>query len=477
MMKLSRSEAVLTKRIFLHLLCVLIVFTTLNFTSPILDPANIPDLTLIPGGEFEMGDHHDLGNVEHESDEIPIHTVQIDSFSIGITEITNAQYCSYLNSAISQGNIEVREGLVYASGGNDIYCETREYVDYSSIGWDDSLFSVLNNRENHPMVGVRWFGAAAYCNWLSIQMGIEQCYNLTSWECDFSVGGFRLPTEAEWEYAGRGGNYDPYYIFPWGDDGENKSIANWPNSGDPYETGPYPWTTPVAFYDGQLHNKTEFAWPGIQENYQTSDGENGYGLFDMSGNVWEWVNDWYQKDYYSESPNDNPKGPDSGSLMPDRKPYRVLRGGNWYNGEEYWGHSRVANRDPSYFRGPDDPNHAWYHVGFRVAKGSYDITTSIDRTENIAPEKYILHQNYPNPFNPTTMIPFEIRKADIVEIKIFNVLGSEIKTLINDYLPAGLHKITWNGMSKDGKKASSGVYLYMLRTGNYVQSKKMLLIR
>jgi formylglycine-generating enzyme required for sulfatase activity len=92
----------------------------------------------------------------------------------------------------------------------------------------------------------------------------------------------------------------------------------------------------------------------------------------MAGNVWQFVNDWYGQNYYGISPYDNPKGPDSGFIMPDGKPYRGMRGGNWYNGYPTGGvndgHSRVSNRNPSYYRGPQDPNHPWYHVGFRVVR-------------------------------------------------------------------------------------------------------------
>ncbi len=324
----------------------------------------LQDVALIPAGEFLMGDHHDLGGGEHANDEVPTHTVHIDAFYMATTETSNQQYAEYLNAALAQGLIEVNAGAVYGAGSNDLYYETSTVVDYGEIAWDGSAFSVLNNRETHPVVGVRWFGAAAYTNWLSAQHGYTGCYDLATWECDFSQAGYRLPTEAEWEYAGRGGLYDPYRIFPWGDD-DDITKANWPGSGDPFEIDDYPWTTPVGFYNGELHQKADFDWPGSQDTYQTADGSNDYGLYDMAGNVWEWSNDWYDRDYYSVSPYDNPTGPATGMPMPDGNSYHTLRGGNWYNGE--WGHSRVSNRNPAYYRGPDDPNHAWYHIGFRVA--------------------------------------------------------------------------------------------------------------
>jgi formylglycine-generating enzyme required for sulfatase activity len=327
--------------------------------------AMYPVMTPLGGGSFAMGDHHGLGGTDHGNDELPVHVVSLAPFSIGVTEVTNRQYVEFLNSGLRQGAIEVRGGLVYGRGTPDLYVETAQAVPYSSIGFDGSMFTIVDSRASHPVVGVRWFGAAAYTNWLSALQGYEPCYDVKSWQCDLSGTGYRLPTEAEWEYAGRGGQYAPYRIYPWGDDA-TVARANWPASGDPYETGPYPWTTPVAFYTGELQRKSDFGWPGAALTYQTSNGANAYGLYDMAGNVWEWCHDWYNRDYYAVSPPANPPGPSVGSPMPDGLPYRVLRGGNWYNGPQ--GHSRVSNRDPSYYRGPDDPNHAWYHVGFRVAR-------------------------------------------------------------------------------------------------------------
>jgi uncharacterized protein (TIGR03437 family) len=345
-------------------------------TSQLPGSSKYPDMTLLPGGEFQMGDHAGFVDPQHTSDEIPIHRVSVDSFYIGKYDVTNTQYITFLNSAYAQGLIEVLGGIVYRKGSNDVYCDTSQSADYSSIGWDGRTFALADTRGTHPVVGIRWSGAAAYANWLSSQLGLAACYDTATWKCDFSRNGYRLPTEAEWEYAARGGQYNPYYVYPWGD-AADAARANWPiDTSNPYRTGSYPWTTPVGFYNGTLRSKTDFAWPGSQTTYQTKDGSNAFGLYDMAGNVWQWVHDWYQTNYYSVSPYKNPTGPDTGSPMPDGLPYRGMRGGNWFNGEQTDpGHARVSNRDPGYYRGPQDPNHPYYHVGFRVARPTTYPTT------------------------------------------------------------------------------------------------------
>ena len=310
--------------------------------ASIATAADFPKTALIPSGKFEMGDHIGFVDPKHGGDETPIHTVRLDSFNIGIYDITTAQYGEFLNSALAQKQIEVRDGGIYLTGGSDLLCETRTMSPYSRIGWDGSIFSVLDGKEDHPVVCIRWPGAAVYCNWLSAQKNLPLCYDTATWDCDFNKSGYRLPTEAEWEYAARGGLNDPYGNFPWGSDAD-ATKANWPESKNPFRTGPQPWTTPVGYY---------------------KDGVNGYGLYDMSGNAWQFVNDWYGRDYYAYSPTDNPPGPASGSLMPDGKAYRGMRGGNWFNGEN--GHGRVSNRNPSYYRGPKDPDHPYYHLTFRI---------------------------------------------------------------------------------------------------------------
>ena len=309
------------------------------------DPCVLDVMAYIPDGEFEMGRH--LG--EGYDDERPVHAVLVDEFFMSKYEITNQQYCDYLNDANSLGLIEVRSGVVYASpGGTDPYCDSNSYDDDSQIDYSGGIFSVRTkagrDMSDDPMVEVSWYGAASYCNWKSSQEGYESCYNLSTWECDFSKHGYRLPTEAEREYAARGGQHNPYYRFPWGDT-ISHSQANYNSfweGGSPY----YPYD--VSPTEGSHPDWDDGIWPIT--SVVGSFAANGYGLYDMTGNVWEWCNDWYDSNYYNVSPYDNPEGPVSGT-------YRVMRGGAW-NYDAYY--SRVAYRDLS---GPDNRS---FSGGFRI---------------------------------------------------------------------------------------------------------------
>jgi formylglycine-generating enzyme required for sulfatase activity len=298
-------------------------------------------MQLIPGGDYEMGDHLGTGFY----DELPVHAVYIDAFYMDTFEVTNEKYCAFLNGVYIQGLIEVINGVVYKKNDTEPYCETHPWYQDSRIQWNGSSFSVTPGKEDHPMLTVSWYGAVAYANWRSVEEGLTPCYDLETWECTFGVGGYRLPTEAEWEKASRGGEHNPYYDYPWGDTIDG-SKANYWNSGDPYEVGNWPYSTPVGYYDG---NQTP---PG-------ADMANGYGLYDMSGNVWEWCNDWYDHYYYQYCVDHgiyaNPKGPSTGPWDT-----RVIRSGSW----GYYDYSlRCAYRNKHY-----DPSTLSHDVGFRVVQ-------------------------------------------------------------------------------------------------------------
>lgn len=320
------------------------------------------DMVLIPAGEFMMGDTFD----EEFSWELPVHALYVDAFYMDRHEVTNQQYAAALNWAWAQGNlIAVINGVVYqhGSGTSFFYCDTTTSSQYSGITWDGSVFGAAAGKEHYPMALVSWYGSAAYCNWRSALEDKPLCYDLPTWACDFGAGGYRLPTEAEWEKAARGGT--PGHRFPWSDQDtiQHARCNYYSSSGYSYDTSPtrdehpcwgmgsYPNASPVRFFDGSLRYKTDWNWPGSPTSYQTASGANGYGLHDMAGNVWEWCHDWYSGTYYSSSPYNNPTGPASGSS-------RVLRGGSW---NDYASYCRVASR------GNDSPVTHHGRYGFRCA--------------------------------------------------------------------------------------------------------------
>jgi formylglycine-generating enzyme required for sulfatase activity len=303
----------------------------------------VPDgMVAIPGGTFQMGDSFSEGS----SAELPVHTVTLSPFYMSRYAITNQQYCDFLNSAYPS-QITVTSNVVYQSGSGTSYpyCDTYQSSTSSQIDWNGSTFTVRTksgrDMSNDPMVRVSWYGAVAYANWRSQQEGRQPCYNLSTWECDFNANGYRLPTEAQWEYAARGGLAGKR--FPWGDT-INHDYANYRANGSAYsyDTSPYTtWTYHPTWNDGVMPYTSPVG----------SFSANGYGLYDMAGNVWEWCHDWYSSTYYSSSPSSDPTGPTTGT-------YRVLRGGGWYNSAHI---CRVA------YRYHDNPNYRVNNYGFRIS--------------------------------------------------------------------------------------------------------------
>jgi len=255
------------------------------------------DVVLIPAGTFRMGDPFDEG----DPDERPVHTVHIDAFYMDQYEVTNSQYTFFCDAT----------GKSYPP---ELFVISGYFEDYP----------------DHPVVNVTWYDAVRYCNWRSLQEGLEPVYDETSWEADFTKDGYRLPTEAEWEYAARGGEGKRY---PWGDEDPSSRANYW-------------------YYVGPLIARMPDIHGGRGPLPVGSFPANGYGLYDMAGNVWEWCNDWYDEGYYSVSPSDNPGGPSGGSL-------RVRRGGSWINDAI---HIRCANR------GAQAPATKGNGVGFRCVR-------------------------------------------------------------------------------------------------------------
>lgn len=223
-----------------------------------------PQMVQVPEGWFLMG-----SNVGQDN-ERPIHRVWVDAFYLAACQVTNVGYARFLRAM----------GVP------------------PPPSWDDDNF----NRPQQPVVAVSWFEAMQYCDWLSAATGRR----------------YRLPTEAEWERAARGGIEGQ--LFPWG----NNPPASLPDYDKRWKAGP----DPVAQYES-----------------------NAFGLYDICANVHEWCSDWYQPDYYDASPERNPRGPESGER-------RASRGGSWRH------HIKVTRCAA---RSSIPPQFQYADYGFRVA--------------------------------------------------------------------------------------------------------------
>ncbi len=232
------------------------------------------ELIFVEGGSFMMGSK-DFKN------ERPIHEVSISSFYISKYQVTQEEW----------------EEL---------------------MGSNPSCFK----GDELPVERVSWYDAIEYCNKRSIKEGLKPCYrgNGGKITCRWNANGYRLPTEAEWEYAARGGKKSKDYKYSGSDDIDD-----------------------VSWYYNNSGDKTH----RVGENQA-----NELGIYDMSGNVWEWCWDWYSSDYYEKSPSSKPRGPRTGE-------YRVLRGGSWSNFDDY---CRVADRNA------DNPSVRFNSHGLRILR-------------------------------------------------------------------------------------------------------------
>ncbi|MBN1426510.1 formylglycine-generating enzyme family protein [Candidatus Fermentibacteria bacterium] len=253
-----------------------------SFTFP---GPTLLDMVSLPGGAFMMGFCDSTGA---GYDQQPVHEVTLSPFSISRYEVTQEQYALY----------------------------------------DPSHGSEFQNTEG-PVENVSWFDAARFCNWLSRREGHTEFYVESDWSCNWTADGYRLPTEAEWEYACRGGTTSHYY------GGDTDTLYNLCEPLDPT-------LDPIAWYCGNTSAPHEVG----------GKTPNAFGLYDTSGNVYEWCNDWYLWNYYEYSPSSDPPGPES-------ELQRVNRGGSWYG---------YAMNCRSAARAADDPGVVYPDLGFRVVR-------------------------------------------------------------------------------------------------------------
>lgn len=238
-------------------------FIKMNAIGQEKNAALAPNMVLVQGGSFSMG-----GGLEE--DEKPVHTVKVGSFYLGKYEVTVAEFRKFMNSHSYVTDAE-KKGDSYA-------WIKRKFIATKNVNWRYDVHGNkrTSNEDNHPVIHISYNDAVAYCAWLSKKTGRK----------------FRLPTEAEWEYAAKGGTNHDETIYSGSND---LSTVGWfnTNSGD--------------------------ATHAVGEK-----GPNSLGLYDMSGNAEEWCSDWRDKNYYANSPETDPKGPSVSTYN------RVLRGGCWF---------------------------------------------------------------------------------------------------------------------------------------------------
>jgi formylglycine-generating enzyme required for sulfatase activity len=215
----------------------------------------------IPAGSFPMG----IDNMEPA--EGPEHEVDLDDYWMDRYMVTNYQFAQFLSDGNSQYYSNMPQQRIQNMGGGQ--------------------FRALPGFEHFPVVMVLWSEAVAYADW----------------------AGKRLPTEAEWEKAARGTDAR---VFPWGNTDPMPDQANYLFSGDPWEQILVPPLSPCGYYNGRNY-----------DGFQTTDSPGPYGNYDMAGDVWEWVADWFDPEYYASSPYENPQGPETGTV-------KVIRGGDCF---------------------------------------------------------------------------------------------------------------------------------------------------
>jgi formylglycine-generating enzyme required for sulfatase activity len=311
-------------------------------TQPTSTHAN---MVYVEGGSFQMG------SIESEREQ-PIHQVYVSSFYMSRFELTIGEFRQFV-SATNYKTLGELEGSYGVKNGM--------INEHQGLFWDNPGFS---QTEKHPVTCISWYDAIAYCNWRSSLDNLTPCYNIdkenkdpnnlhgegqdnANWTVTWNTeaNGYRLPSEAEWEYAAR--NRGLLYKFAWGNSSSPEingiSYANVPD--EKFNE----WLPNQRFYNGYNDGYLFTAPVG-------SFKANELGIFDLSGNVDEWCWDWFKDDYYTNSPINNPRGSDSGY-------WRVHRGGCWADlsaGESCF--CRVSYRDCQI------PWHSSMTMGFRLVR-------------------------------------------------------------------------------------------------------------
>ena len=270
------------KKITFYPTLLILLITLFAFKNTLIET----DLIQVKVVTFKMGSKN--SDTSAELDEQKEHSVILNTFEISKFEVTVWEWKQFIKANKMKMPIK------------------------PSWGWQD----------NYPINGITWNEAIAYCNWLSTKEKLQPCYSKKgpNFVCNFKANGYRLPTEAEWEFAAKGGTNSKGFRYSGSDKLEDVAWYKANSNGQPHTVGT------------KLPNEL--------------------GIYDMSGNVWEWCWDWYNKDFYKLEKGDNPKGPEMGER-------RTVRGGSWDSKSNY---VRPANRISTI----PSKTHEFY--GFRIAR-------------------------------------------------------------------------------------------------------------
>lgn len=333
---------------------------TLSSVSGILD--DYSGMIKIPGGVFEMGGDIPAGFEDMpktalpQGDELPKHAVQINEFWIDEHEVTNAQFKAFVDATgyvtIAEKPIDWEElkkqlppgtpkppaenllpaSLVFhyapANASRDNLGNWWSFTKQANWRQPKGPGSSIDGQDTHPVVHISWYDAVAYAQW----------------------AGKRLPTEAEWEFAMRGGQQN--MMYPWGNE-KTELGSNYAN----HLQGKFPYSNTVE--DGFEGSAPVKSFP-----------PNAYGLYDMAGNVWEWTSDWYSAKYYTELAekggiSDNPKGPEEGfEVYNNLEKKKSIRGGSFLCNDDWCSGYRNARRMRN------TPDTSMEHIGFRCVRDS-----------------------------------------------------------------------------------------------------------
>jgi len=346
-----------------------------------------------------------------------------------------------------------------------------EFDEYCQATGDTLHFDEEWGRNDRPAIHVSWYDAVKYCNWLSDQDGLSRCYLINDYNVELisETNGYRLPTEAEWEYAARGGHLLNSDI--------NDGYGNiYSGTSIDYEAPNYMWYRNNSAVGDEL--------PGDGRSHPVGQKmPNELGLYDMSGNTWEWCWDLWNPDYYqycleNSQESENPTGfiepYNDGEYIYQYA--RVLRGASWANLNpffrttfRFFSQRQVLTNDPEYKN---------WRIGFRVCRSNFETLNHDNSNENSGIEASV----FPNPLSinstssNTILIIYKLETLSKMNIDFYNIRGQHIDHF-EHYPNRNNGKISFDSKKLSHKFQFSGVYFYRIKSSSSQFIGKVLVLR